>query len=119
LHIHGNYTSTLPHVSRNRTDGVDVEEPTDWTEAASILGPLLCLKCNIDALLRVPGEAKGLRTSCETINRIAMPDRSRSDCKPNLTHPHHILNFKPSSDSSVFSQELTCLSVVTICCTAA
>ena len=29
--------------------------------------------------------------------------------------PAHILNFRPSSDSSVLSHELTCLSAVMIC----
>ena len=76
LHICGNITPALALIAQSRADGVDVDAPTDWPAAVSILGPHLCLKGNINPLFFLPGKGKELKTACETARRIAAPARS-------------------------------------------
>jgi uroporphyrinogen-III decarboxylase len=76
LHICGNITPALAHIAQSRTDGVDVDAPTDWPAAVSILGPHLCLKGNINPLLFLPGSEQELKVACEAALRLAAPARS-------------------------------------------
>jgi len=75
LHICGNITPALAYIVQSRVDGVDVDAPTDWPAAVSILGPHLCLKGNINPMLFLPGNGKELETACETAKLIAAPAR--------------------------------------------
>ncbi|MEI6782387.1 MAG: uroporphyrinogen decarboxylase family protein [Verrucomicrobiota bacterium] len=76
LHICGNITPALAQIAQSRVDGVDVDAPTDWPAAVSILGPHLCLKGNINPLLFLPGKGVELRTAGEIAKCIGEPARS-------------------------------------------
>ena len=71
LHICGNITAALEAVAQSGVDGCDVDFPTDWQAAVRVLGPVMCLKGNINPMLFLPQHVGRLAGACEAARRAA------------------------------------------------
>lgn len=71
LHICGNITPALGAIATAGCDAVDVDWPTDWAAAVDRLGPVTCLKGNLDPLLFLPGNETALEDACRETRRVA------------------------------------------------
>lgn len=65
LHICGNTTKLLPDIAASGADGCDVDAPTDWHAAVSVLGPRMCVKGNVSPLLFLPDNVEDLPAACD------------------------------------------------------
>ncbi len=64
LHICGNTTGMLSEMAETGADGCDVDSPTDWEAAVSVLGNRLCLKGNVNPLFFLPENLRRLPRAC-------------------------------------------------------
>ena len=71
LHICGNTTGMLAEIAETGADGCDVDSPTDWEAAVSILGPSMCVKGNVNPLLFLPSNLHRLPAACAEARRAA------------------------------------------------
>jgi uroporphyrinogen-III decarboxylase len=71
LHICGDTTKMLNQVAESGADGCDVDAPTDWSAAVSILAPRMSVKGNINPLLFLPENLERLPAACEETLRTA------------------------------------------------
>jgi uroporphyrinogen decarboxylase len=71
LHICGNTTRMLAEIAETGTDGCDVDYPTDWSAAVSVLGKSMCLKGNINPLFFLPANIHQLAPACAEAKRVA------------------------------------------------
>ena len=76
LHICGNTTPALPEIAQSRADGADVDSPTDWPAAVTILGRKMCVKGNVNPLLFLPGRSDELAAACDIARREAVRAKS-------------------------------------------
>ena len=71
LHICGNTTGMLADIAETGADGCDVDSPTDWAAAVSILGKSMCVKGNVNPLLFLPENVSRLNAACNEACRVA------------------------------------------------
>jgi uroporphyrinogen-III decarboxylase len=71
LHICGNTTGMLSGIAETGVDGCDVDSPTDWRAAISILGVRMCLKGNVNPLFFLPSNLHRLPAACLEACRAA------------------------------------------------
>jgi uroporphyrinogen-III decarboxylase len=71
LHICGNTTRMLAEIAETGADGCDVDSPTDWGAAVSILGPSMCVKGNVNPLLFLPSNLHRLPAACAETCQVA------------------------------------------------
>jgi MtaA/CmuA family methyltransferase len=71
LHICGNTTKMLGEMAETGADGCDVDSPTDWAAAVSVLGRSMCVKGNVNPLLFLPGNMHQLASACAEAKRVA------------------------------------------------
>ncbi len=71
LHICGNTTGMLADIAETGADGCDVDSPTDWAAAVSILGRSMCLKGNVNPLFFLPRNLDRLPAACADARRAA------------------------------------------------
>ena len=69
LHICGNTTGLLADIAGTGADGCDVDSPTDWAAAVSILGRRMCVKGNINPLYFLPSNLHLLPADANTLLR--------------------------------------------------
>jgi uroporphyrinogen-III decarboxylase len=71
LHICGNTTGMLADIAETGAVGCDVDSPTDWAAAVSILGGNVCLKGNVNPLFFLPSNLHLLPAACAEARRAA------------------------------------------------
>ncbi len=71
LHICGNTTGMLADIAETGADGCDVDSPTDWSAAVSVLGKSMCVKGNVNPLFFLPGNLHLLPEACVGARRAA------------------------------------------------
>ncbi len=71
LHICGNTTAMLEAIAETGADGCDVDSPTDWKAAVSVLGKSMCVKGNVNPLFFLPGNLHLLPAACVEALRVA------------------------------------------------
>jgi uroporphyrinogen decarboxylase len=71
LHICGNTTGMLADIAETGADGCDVDSPTDWAAAVTILGKSMCVKGNVNPLFFLPDNLPRLPAACGEACRVA------------------------------------------------
>ncbi len=71
LHICGNTSPMLSDIAESGADGCDVDAPTDWAAAVSMLGPNMSVKGNVSPLLFLPENVYRLGAACRQTVRAA------------------------------------------------
>jgi uroporphyrinogen-III decarboxylase len=71
LHICGNTTGMLDEIAETGADGCDVDSPTDWSAAVSVLGRSMCVKGNVNPLFFLPANLHRLPGACAEARRVA------------------------------------------------
>jgi uroporphyrinogen-III decarboxylase len=71
LHVCGDTTPMLAEIAETGADGCDVDSPTDWEAAVSILGRSMCVKGNVNPLFFLPSHLDRLPAACAAAKRTA------------------------------------------------
>lgn len=71
LHICGNTTKMLSEMAETGADGCDLDSPTDWAAAVSVLGKSMCLKGNVNPLFFLRANLHHLAAACAEAKRVA------------------------------------------------